>query len=91
MMTEKLSSAELHSGASTSSRPDQVPRSDEVSQEDEDMRRKREGFVKVEFDGSYMWVKDSEPRERGLAKEESEVEGRELEYDPDELKRDLEM
>ena len=90
-MTEKLSSAELSSGASTSTRPDRVPQSDhEVTQEDEDVRRKREGFVKVEFDGSYMWVKDSEPRERGLAME-SEVEGRELEYDPEDLKGDLEI
>jgi|LauGreDrversion4_1035100.scaffolds.fasta_scaffold344469_2 hypothetical protein len=89
MMTEKLSSAD---GASTSTRKDHAPRTDhEVAQEDEDIKRKREGFVRVDFDGSYMWVKDSEPRERGLAKEESEVEGRELEYDPDELKGDLEV
>ena len=85
MMTEKLSSVD---GASSSSmgRHDEEQASGEELQATEETMRKMKGFVKVEIEGGFMWVKESTAG--GL---NGEGEGRELEYDADELKGDLEI
>ena len=84
-MTEKL--GYIHGPSSSMRRT--LDEEGSVSNEKEicESKHSMEGFVKVEIDGGFIWVKDTTVG--GLTGEEGE--GRELEYDADELKGDLDI